>query len=123
MAVNVGNAPIKRAYIGSTPLEAIYVGSTLVWQASVSITSMNKFLMNYWDPASVVGNQELISEWSGVANGDLRGMVTFNVDVRPSTIVYRNADPARPVLPQEYIRAGTPVAINKGGVTVTFSVF
>lgn len=31
MAVNIGNAPLKAAYVGATPLKAIYVGSKQVW--------------------------------------------------------------------------------------------
>lgn len=33
MAVNIGNAPLKAAYVGSTPLKSIYVGANQVWSA------------------------------------------------------------------------------------------
>lgn len=33
MAVNIGNAPLKAAYVGATPLKAIYVGANQVWSA------------------------------------------------------------------------------------------
>lgn len=33
MAVNIGNAPLKAAYVGATPLKAIYVGSNQVWSS------------------------------------------------------------------------------------------
>ena len=33
MAVNIGNLPLKAAYVGSTPLKSIYVGANQVWSA------------------------------------------------------------------------------------------
>ena len=122
MGLNVGNKPVKAVYVGSTPVKAVYVGATMVWQSSVIIKSAKSWGVYYWDPSSVAGNSGLIAEWSGRSSGDLRGMVTFNVDVTPSTTVYKNANIMEPVEPQDVIPAGIPVSINKEGVTVTFTV-
>lgn len=38
MAVNIGNLPLKSAYVGSTEVQKVYVGADLVWENRETVT-------------------------------------------------------------------------------------
>ena len=111
---------ITTQLVGILPLRKTFIGTQAVYSATVKLTSSKKFTTTYWTPSSAVDPAKLIAGYSGRTSGELRGEVTFSVDMSPSGTVYRNANKSSPVSAGERISAGTPVGIDRV-TTITFS--
>lgn len=81
MAINVGNAPVKKIFVGSTPVREVYVGSTKIWPTGPRVVTVQTTSLS-WIVGSETGDTSMIQALTGPYRLVFSAPVTCNQAVK-----------------------------------------